>query len=156
MSEEYNSLRIQEASINDINKMAEISIMASGGMDEFFFGNLNKDLDTSDLLCKYYKDKKRFGPFDRVIVGFSKEFEPLHAELDKFIDKEIIYHASIYRADDHATKIIRALFKFYYRYPSQLPDYVLRRAKESDPAPPNSSDFIRIICDTAPKYLINS
>jgi len=111
--------------------------------------NLITEIIKSTLLKlgKYHQDKKRYRPFDRIIVGFSKEFESLHSELDKFIDKEIIYHASIYRADDMATKIIRALFKFYYRYPSQLPDYVLQRAKKPDHTPQNNADFIRIICD---------
>ncbi|MGQ9559027.1 MAG: dGTP triphosphohydrolase [Candidatus Oleimicrobiaceae bacterium] len=78
-----------------------------------------------------------------VVVHFSRELEPLHRELDEFIDQEIIYHASIYRADDVAVRTIRELFKFYLRFPSQLPDYVLGRLQSPDSHP----QLVRAICD---------
>ncbi len=94
----------------------------------------------------FYERNSSFEFFLEPLIGFSRELEPLHNELDVFIDEEIIFHASIYRADDVATRTIRALFTFYYLYPSQLPDYVLQRMKK----PPNAekpTEFIRTICD---------
>ncbi len=81
--------------------------------------------------------------FTDLVVRFSEELEPLHHELDEFIDREIIYHASIYRADDVAVRTISELFKFYLRFPSQLPDYVLGRLESPDSRP----QLVRAICD---------
>ncbi|MDZ7384965.1 MAG: dNTP triphosphohydrolase [candidate division KSB1 bacterium] len=83
------------------------------------------------------------GPFAHIVVHFSAELEPLHRELDQFIDDEIIYHASIYRADDLAVRIIRELFKFYLRFPSQMPEYVLGRIASPGELP----QLVRAICD---------
>jgi len=83
MLEEYKTLKIKEASINNIKDMAEISIMASGGMDEFFFDDLIKDLNTHDLLCKYYKDKDSelfyenslVAILDNKVAGFAQPYD---------------------------------------------------------------------------------
>ncbi len=84
-----------------------------------------------------------WSPARGLVVNFSPQLESLHHELDQFIDDEIIYHASIYRADDLAVRIIRELFKFYLRYPSQMPEYVLGRI-----APPGElPQLVRAICD---------
>jgi dGTPase len=104
----------------------------------------------SDLLHSTAKNLDEIGrrgsyprQFTTLVVHFSEKMEPLHRELDEFIDKEIIYHASIYRADDVAVRTIRELFKFYLRYPSQLPDYVLGRLE----TPGDQPELVRAICD---------
>jgi dGTPase len=102
--------------------------------------------NTISNLSDHFKEQNKTNIFNSIFVGFSKELDPLHSELDSFIDKEIIFHASIYRADDVATNIIRSLFKFYYLYPSQLPDYVFKRMK-APVSKKNDAEFIRVICD---------
>lgn len=122
--------------------------------DPFLYRNLLIkaliDALISDLLHTSVRNLGRLskmGPFPerftQVVVHFSDELEPLHRELDEFIDDEIIYHASIYRADDVAVRTIRELFKFYLRFPSQLPEYVLGRISSRE----NRAQLVRAICD---------
>lgn len=96
--------------------------------------------------------------FDEEIVGFSAEMDPLQAELDEFIDREIIYTASIFRADDEAVALLRFLFRAYLEDPSRLPAYVLERLPKETGAEAgrglsyragaqNSTLLARTICD---------
>ena len=83
--------------------------------------------ETSRRLKDYVARKGMSREFDEEIVAFSEAMDPLQAELDRFIDKEIIFTASIYRADDRAVSLLRLLFKRYVEDPSLLPDYLLQR-----------------------------
>ena len=83
--------------------------------------------ETSRRLKDYVARKGMGREFDEEIVAFSEAMDPLQAELDRFIDKEIIFTASIYRADDRAVSLLRLLFKRYVEDPSLLPDYLLQR-----------------------------
>ena len=121
--------------------------------------------ETARRLEDYVSRKGMRREFDEEIVAFSREMDPLQAELDEFIDREIIYTASIYRADDHAVSLLRLLFKRYVEDPSLLPDYLLHRL-EVDGAPlsverlsrgpeaerlkqrlRNDAAFVRAVCD---------
>jgi len=101
---------------------------------------------TISNLEKHYTKIERRNIFDLDMVSFSKILKPLHRELDKFIDDEVIYHASINRADDKATATIRTLFKMYIKNPSLLPSYTLKRLTDHD-LNTRGEMFIRIICD---------
>lgn len=159
-----DGVRAHFVEIDEIRKLtivkkieAELHLGAVFSKDQYLYRNLLIrgliNLLVTDViensiaqLRGYYQEKGYFTPFDRLIVNFSPELEPLHAELDEFIDREIIYHASIDRADDVATNRIRALFKFYYLYPSHLPDYATHKLK-GDGGQLANTEFIRTICD---------
>ncbi len=108
--------------------------------------------ETLRRLEDYFQRKGPTRLFDEEIVAFSDSMDPLQAELDEFIDREIIYTASIYRADDEAVELIRGLFRAYVEDPSRLPEYVLSRLDpevrdqlgRGSEIPP---DLARAICD---------
>jgi len=76
------NVEIKKADINDINDMANLSIMASGGMDEFFFDDLFKELNTKEILCKFYRkeDSELYYPhsivaiLDNQVAGFAQSY----------------------------------------------------------------------------------
>ena len=135
----------------------ELNLKKLGGEDPFLYQNLMiKGLinllvtdiiqTTIENLEQYYTKKQRRDIFELELVSFSKDLEPLHGELDKYIDDEVIYHASIYRADDKAISTIRTLFKMYIQNPSLLPSYTLKRLTDHD-IKIRGEMFFRIICD---------
>lgn len=96
--------------------------------------------------------------FDRELVIFSAEMNPLQKHLNKFIYKEIIEYSRMHWADELAEKLLLRLFEAYLKEPGLLPGYVLERyAGTRDPGPGFSPDrvgalqrdgnFLRLICD---------
>jgi len=81
---------------------------------------------------QFETEKNRQSFFDTLIVWFSDRMDPLQDELDKFITKEIIMAASRDRSDDEAIRIIRELFKVFYRHPTLLPEYRLKHCLQQD------------------------
>ncbi|MDZ7374108.1 MAG: dNTP triphosphohydrolase [candidate division KSB1 bacterium] len=115
--------------------------------------------ETLRRLQDYVRRKGMRREFDEEIVAFSARMDPLQAELDEFIDREIIYTATIFRADDEAVALLRHLFRSYLEDPGRLPDYVLERVPQPDRVPesrtssgPTSGSeerkrLARVVCD---------
>lgn len=87
---------------------------------------------TLENLKSFYKINNRFTLFDRLIVWFSENVDPLQKELDTFIMKNIISIASEKRSDVTAANIIRSLYKIYYQNPNLLPEYRLKQCVNSE------------------------
>ena len=117
---------------------------------------------TLQNLQDFYQRKNRVNFSDEELVHFSKEIDPLQAELDRFIASEIISHASSDRSDTRAEEIIRAFFKIFCIQPHLLPEYVLSRlgltvfatatgkdksAESNDTNLRLNPIFIRTVCD---------
>ena len=82
---------------------------------------------TIDNIKEFYRLEKRYAFFDRRLVWFSNTIDPLQAELDRFIMKEIISKAAEKRSDERAESTIRHLFKLYFLHPNLLPVYRLEK-----------------------------
>jgi dGTPase len=112
----------------------------------------------------FYQQTGRTHFFDRRIVWFSEEIDPMQAALDRFIMKEIIKVAAEERSDKNAEKVIKVLFKLYFLHPNLMPAYRLMKYLEKtafpavyDPASAEregiherlrqSADFARSVCD---------
>jgi dGTPase len=112
----------------------------------------------------FYQQTGRTHFYNRRIVWFSEEIDPMQAELDRFIMKEIIKVAAEERSDKNAEKVIRALFKFYFLHPNLMPAYRLTKCLEKAAFPAvydyaseeresihqrlrRSADFARSVCD---------
>jgi dGTPase len=91
--------------------------------------------------------------FDEELVCFSTIIDPIQAELDTFIDTEIISHASTDRSDTRADEIVREFFRIFCLWPHLLPDYVLSRFGLRNTSELKSSvlhsnpKFVRTVCD---------
>lgn len=97
--------------------------------------------------------------FEREIVCFSKEMEPLQSELNRFIYREIIDYSRIQWSDEFGEKLLFRLFEAYFNAPSLLPEYVLARYFDGPDAPTaelgvqttsqmqRDGDFFRLVCD---------
>ena len=119
---------------------------------------------TAENMTAFQAQTGRTSYFDRRIVWFSDELDPLQAELDRFIMKEIIQVAVAERGDERAVLLIRTLFRHYLLHPNLLPPYRLRKIVADDELPilyePKAAerpqlherlrrraDFARAVCD---------
>ncbi|RPH93322.1 MAG: dNTP triphosphohydrolase [Calditrichaeota bacterium] len=83
-------------------------------------------------LRQFYKREQRYSFFDRRIVWFSDQLDPLQVELDQFIMKRIIKTAIRDRDDHHSEEVIRNLFKSYFQNPNLVPSYRLEKCMSKD------------------------
>ncbi len=82
----------------------------------------------------FFAKNKRFEFFDKEIVYFSDEIDPLQSQLNDFIYKEIIFKGRGHNINNQNKNIIRGLFRCYVEVPSRLSDFIFNRvaAIESD------------------------
>lgn len=114
---------------------------------------------TTEQLCRLPDRKIPSRTLGKEVVCFSANMEPLQAELNKFIYREIIHFSRVQWSDKLAEKLIFRLFEAYYRKPELLPDYLvqsffddlsdggekLTSAKYKEMR--DNSRFVRLICD---------
>ncbi len=85
---------------------------------------------TLNNIDNFYQRKRRFDFFDEEIVSFSPELYPLQLELDKFISQEIIFKSRGHDINNQNKNIIRKLFNWFVKNPSQLPQYIHKRIED--------------------------
>ncbi len=114
---------------------------------------------TAEKLCRLTGRIIPSRAFGEEMVCFSEKMEPLQAELNKFIYKEIIHFSRVQWSDKLAEKLIFRLFEAYYLKPELLPDYLVAgffddpsgdgkkltsaKCKEMQ----DDSRYVRLICD---------
>lgn len=116
-----------------------------------------KELKSKNKIPQY---KNFEDSYNTQIVDFSDETKKLQKELSTFITRVVIASQEVTQSDRKSEYIIKKLFKAYYQYPQQLPDYILRRyylkaGFDFDRIKigsdiknlQNDSEFIRLICD---------
>jgi len=105
---------------------------------------------------RFYLQKNRQTFFDEEIVRFSDALHPLQSELNKFIYEEIIYNSAGNDYKNANKNMLRNIFKRYLKKPSRLPDYILKRIKNTsgkklkqseNQRVPEQANFVRIIAD---------
>jgi dGTPase len=90
---------------------------------------------------------KRLGFFDRELVRFSPELEPLQKALNAFIYQHIIFVPAVQRADAQVREILRGLFRLYYQDRQLLPPLSLLEISEGGSGPRPIADFIAGMTD---------
>jgi dGTPase len=90
---------------------------------------------------------KRFDFFDRELVRFSPELEPLQKALNAFIYQHIIFVPAVQKADAQVREILRTLFKLYYQDQQLMPRLPLLEISEGGSRPRLIADFIAGMTD---------
>ena len=90
----------------------------------------------------FYQEKQRLTFFDRLIVDFSPELDPLQKALNKFIYQNIIYRPMVNNADDLLRGVLLMLFQAFALNPELLPN-----PSKSDPDGKEFQATPRLICD---------
>ncbi|MFQ5605200.1 MAG: dGTP triphosphohydrolase [bacterium] len=113
-------------------------------------------------LSEYAQQHGDMTEFDRELVQFSPETDPLQKELNKFIYKEIIDFSRVKWSDELGRKLLFRLFEAYFLEPTLLPEYVLakyfqdkreafsvknRLVEQQLQRMQNDRQFFRLICD---------
>ncbi|OQX94959.1 hypothetical protein B6I21_07900, partial [candidate division KSB1 bacterium 4572_119] len=111
---------------------------------------------TLQEIDNFYKNTNRISFFDREIIHFSEQVEPLQLDLNKFIYEKIIYKCAGNDINNTNKNTIRMLFKKFITSPLKLPEYIVARiGKEikiekkywTQKTVINNPSFIRIIAD---------
>ncbi len=90
---------------------------------------------------------KRLDFFDRELVRFSPELEPLQKALNAFIYQHIIFVPAVQKADAQVREILRTLFKLYYQDQQLMPRLPLLEISEGGSRPRLIADFIAGMTD---------
>lgn len=91
---------------------------------------------------------KRLHFFDRELVRFSPELEPLQKELNAFIYQHIIFMPAVQKADAQVREILRTLFKLYYQDQQLMPPLSLLENSREKTGPRQIADFIAGMTDS--------
>ena len=87
--------------------------------------------ETLGKIKNFVKKYERESFFERRLVWFSEEIDPLQHDLDRFIMREIITKAGEERRDVDSERIIRSLFRLYFHHANLLPTYQINKLMDS-------------------------
>ncbi len=90
---------------------------------------------------------KRLNFFDRELVRFSDEIDPLQKTLNAFIYQRIIFVPAVQKADAQVREILRALFKLYYQDRQLMSRLSLLKILDEKSGPRQIADFIAGMTD---------
>ena len=116
------------------------------------------DVITTGLnnIDKFYQQNNRLTFFDKDLITFSNEMNPLQLQLNQFIYKEIIFKGRGEAINNQNKNIIRKLFQRFVENPLQLPSYIFKRiyyveseryGERNMKQEINNERFLRIIAD---------
>ncbi len=106
----------------------------------------------------FHNQKRRFFPFDVLVVNFSAAIDPLQAELDRFITRRIIRRGGIEWSDQMGIDVVRKLFLAYLRHPNEMRSFPTHQFFSRYSPQPDShenptftaernEDFVRLVAD---------
>ncbi|MGH7597354.1 MAG: dGTP triphosphohydrolase [bacterium] len=90
---------------------------------------------------------QRLNFFDRELVRFSDEIDPLQKALNAFIYQHIIFVPAVQKADAQVREILRTLFKLYYQDRQFMPRLSSLEISEEGSGPRLIVDFIAGMTD---------
>lgn len=153
---------------NKINETVDVRnhIIRSlvGYLIDNVYTNTKKELDKLIECNKLPEYKCYEDSYTYKVVDFSSDMEnnikDEQKKLSKLITKLVIASQEVTQSDRKSEYIIKKLFKAYYQYPQQLPDYILLRYYSRTGLPydrikvaseksnlQKDANFIRLICD---------